>query len=252
MMPHSVDAYLGRLRREAQLHKSMNARVVDEAREHLLDAIDAGLQRGLSIQVAEYEAFARFGDPNQIGDEFRRLYRWDSWFWHLGKIALAAAVSVVAALTVQLFINLRFSQSQALSLSPDFSQAAIVSVTIVVGLVGAWEICRKPFDWWRAGVAAVAFVLIWVFAHGLFTYGWLTFMPGTLLILVGYLCTRFDRRPARLALLFVAYSVIFYAGHSGKPGVMQSLTESIGLFATWTLTVTVLARLDHAFLDTSI
>jgi hypothetical protein len=165
---HSIEAYLSRLRSEVQFHKSMNARIVEEAREHLLDVIDASVQRGLSIEMATREAFARFGDPDEIGGEFRRLYRRDNWFCRLVRVVLSVVVSFAAALVVQLFINLRFSQSDVLRLAPEFSQA-VVSVTIVVRLATAWEISRKPFEVWRAGVGTLALVLIWVFAHGLFT-----------------------------------------------------------------------------------
>ena len=251
-MTPSLDTFLRRLRRGAQLHKSMNARIVDEAREHLLDAIDASVQRGLSFDVAEREAFARFGDADEIGGEFRRLYRWDTRCWDLGRIAISVVASAIAALMVQLIINLRMSEGEALRLAPEFSQAAIVSVTIVVGLAAAWEICRKPFNGGRASVAALAFALLWAVAQRWFAYGWLTFLPGTLLILIGYMCTRLDLRPARLALLFVAFATLLFAGHGGTAfGVTLALAESSGLLIVWTVTVAILSRLDHALLESS-
>jgi len=40
---------------------SRDARIVEEAREHLVDSMEDGLKRGLSLEAAEREAFVRFG-----------------------------------------------------------------------------------------------------------------------------------------------------------------------------------------------
>ena len=39
---------------------------MEEVREHLIDAVDDGLGRGLSAEDAEHEAFERFGPPEAI------------------------------------------------------------------------------------------------------------------------------------------------------------------------------------------
>ena len=38
--------------------------------EHLVDAIEEGLQRGLSIDAATREAFVRFGTPETVAAQF--------------------------------------------------------------------------------------------------------------------------------------------------------------------------------------
>ncbi len=66
MTPEPVDAYLSRLERELWRRGIEDARVVEEAREHLLDAVEDGRQRGLSMEDATREAFERFGAPEAV------------------------------------------------------------------------------------------------------------------------------------------------------------------------------------------
>ena len=68
MTSERVDTYLHRLQRQLQTYGLLNARIVDEARDHLIDAVEAGVQRGLSTEAAEREALSRFG----TADELRR------------------------------------------------------------------------------------------------------------------------------------------------------------------------------------
>jgi hypothetical protein len=70
MMSARLDAYLIRLEDELRKHGLMERRIVEEAREHLADAIEEGLQRGLSVAAAEREALARFGLPETVAAHF--------------------------------------------------------------------------------------------------------------------------------------------------------------------------------------
>jgi regulator of extracellular matrix RemA (YlzA/DUF370 family) len=65
-----LEAYLNRLEAELRKHGSIDKRVIEEAREHLLDAIQSGLERGLSIAAAEHEAFSSFGSPETVAAAF--------------------------------------------------------------------------------------------------------------------------------------------------------------------------------------
>jgi HAAS domain-containing protein len=65
-----LEAYLSQLERELRKHGLLDRRIVEEAREHLADAIDEGLERGLSVDAAEREAFVRFGPPETVADHF--------------------------------------------------------------------------------------------------------------------------------------------------------------------------------------
>jgi hypothetical protein len=86
----------------------------------------------------------------------------------------------------------------------------------------------------------------------LFAAGLQAFGPATLLVGVGYLCSRLDRRPARLLLTFCVFAALLYAAHLGADagfGATRALTASAAILAIWTSTVAILSRLDHAFLN---
>jgi|SoiMethySBSTD1v2_1073268.scaffolds.fasta_scaffold00594_18 uncharacterized protein involved in exopolysaccharide biosynthesis len=66
MTRRPIDDYLERLERELQQRGVEDARILAEAREHLLDAVEDGRQRGLSVDDAEHEALQRFGAPETV------------------------------------------------------------------------------------------------------------------------------------------------------------------------------------------
>ena len=69
MSGRRLDAYLSALH-HALMKRGVGdiSRLISEAREHLADAIESGVQRGLSIEAAEDEAFTSFGTPQAIAD----------------------------------------------------------------------------------------------------------------------------------------------------------------------------------------
>jgi HAAS len=70
MTSAALEAYLSRLERELRKRGLQDKRIVDEAREHLFDALEDGLQRGLSVDAAENEALMRFGPPEIVAVHF--------------------------------------------------------------------------------------------------------------------------------------------------------------------------------------
>jgi len=70
MTSKAIEVYLSRLDRELRQRDLQDRRIVDEAREHLVDAVEDGLQRGLSIETAECQALARFGPPEIVAAHF--------------------------------------------------------------------------------------------------------------------------------------------------------------------------------------
>jgi hypothetical protein len=70
MISARLEAYLSRLQHELQKHGLVDTTIIDEVREHLLDAVAAGLRRGLSVDAAEHEAFVRFGAPDMVAAGF--------------------------------------------------------------------------------------------------------------------------------------------------------------------------------------
>jgi hypothetical protein len=70
MTSDPLEAYLSRLERELTKRRLVSARIVEEAREHLVDAIEEGRQRGLSVDAAKREAVVRFGAPETVAAHF--------------------------------------------------------------------------------------------------------------------------------------------------------------------------------------
>jgi uncharacterized protein involved in exopolysaccharide biosynthesis len=66
MTSEPLEAYLRQLERALAVRGISSSRVIEEARDHLVDAIEDGTGRGLYVEAAEREAFERFGAPETI------------------------------------------------------------------------------------------------------------------------------------------------------------------------------------------
>src|SRR6185369_6166203 len=110
MTPASVEAYLQELRQTLSERGRDDSRIVDEAREHLVDAVEDGLRRGLEQADAEREAVERFGPPSVVAAQAlqprspimaRLTTALDTivghWRWITAATALAALVTSVAS-----------------------------------------------------------------------------------------------------------------------------------------------------------
>ncbi len=104
-----IETYVTRLARELKTRGLEDPRIVEEAREHLVDAVEDGRRRGLSIEAAEHEAFERFGAPEAIAahvvrEGARSMNRlavllgtvWLRKWWILVPTALTALVTSAA------------------------------------------------------------------------------------------------------------------------------------------------------------
>lgn len=251
MTPERPEAYLRRLQHELRKHGLVSSRMIDEARDHLLDAIEGGMQRGLSREAAEREALARFGPTDAIGAEFGRIYPWAYALWYLAKIAASVIVAVAAALAIEVVVNLRVQlQAEALRLAPGFGRTAMMAVAIVLGLATAWEIGRQPFQVRRAAIALSAYGVTCLAARLLSVQGIEAFGSATLLVVVGYVSSRLERRPARLVATFAMFAVSLFAIHrfvhvSLDPA--RAALASAVLIAIWISTITILSSGDRMF-----
>lgn len=221
------------------------------AREQLREELESHFAAAGSSPDALRGAVRRFGNPGMLSDAFRYVYRWDYVVLYLLKIAASVLVSIVVALVIQVLVNLRVEvQAEAWRLAPGFSKAAIVSVGVVLGLAAAWEGVRRPFDSRRATVALLAYAAIWaaVSVRGGSKVG--VFGPATLLVSVGYLCSRLGLKPGRLALTFAAFAGAIYGIHQtmhiSVPPAQAVLAGAV-LVAVWASTVEILSQFDHAF-----
>jgi len=64
--PPQLETYVNLLARALKARGREDARILEEVREHLVDAIEGGRRRGLSMEDAEREALERFGTPEMI------------------------------------------------------------------------------------------------------------------------------------------------------------------------------------------
>jgi len=113
MTPGPLDAYLQALASALHERGHAAARIVAEAREHLADAVEDGLRRGLTREEAEREAVERFGPPDLIAAQAppvrsRTMSRLTTaldtivgnWRWMTGATAVAALVAGTVSYSV--------------------------------------------------------------------------------------------------------------------------------------------------------
>jgi hypothetical protein len=207
-------------------------------------------QSGTSPE-AVHTALCRFGAEDVVTASWRRIYRWDYTFLYLLKIAASITASIAAALLIEVLVNLRVeAQAEAWRLAPGFSHAAGLAVGVVAGLVTAWEVARQPFNRSRAMLAIGAYGAACVLVGVLLVNSAWAFVTPTMLVALGYLCSRLESRPAKLLLTFGAFAAALYGTHlvlSVAFGPARALAASAVLVAVWSSTDMILARVDHAF-----
>lgn len=145
MTSEQFQAYLNRLGRELRKRGLVDPRIVEEARDHLVDAIEHGLQRGLSADAAEREAFARFGAPETLAKQFaaeryRTLNRW-----------LFVGASVVGLI-------IAYVDSQPTWDGAGITAFAMLLAAGVLGMMGP----HRPWLW---ALAIGMWVPLYTFAH---------------------------------------------------------------------------------------
>jgi hypothetical protein len=243
---------------ERQLVTDLIERVVRDARlpgraarEHLREELRSHFAAVGSSPEALRDAIRRFGDPEPLTNAFRYVYRWDYAVLYLLKIAVSVIVSMTVALVIQVLVNLRLEvQAEVWRLAPGFSKAAVISVGVVLGLATAWEGVRRPFDARRATVALLSYAVVWASVAMWGGSGIGVFGPATLLVSLGYFCSRLGLRPRRLVLTFAAFAVVIYGIHQSvniSVPPAQALLTSAVLLAVWASTVAILSQFDQAF-----
>ena len=123
MTPGPLDVYLRALASALHERGHAAARIVAEAREHLADAVEDGLRRGLTREDAEREAVERFGPPDLIAAQAppvrsRTMSRLTAaldtivgnWRWMTG----ATAVAALLAGTISYYVMPAFYRSESM------------------------------------------------------------------------------------------------------------------------------------------
>jgi len=71
-MAKQVESYLRALKRQLWLRGLLDPDLLDEAEGHLLESVEAGIYRGLSVEESERQALERFGSVKVVSLAFER------------------------------------------------------------------------------------------------------------------------------------------------------------------------------------
>jgi uncharacterized protein involved in exopolysaccharide biosynthesis len=143
MSPGLVEDYVSRLARELRRRGIDDPRILAEAREHLVDAVEEGRQRGLAVDEAEREALERFGAPGivaaHVEEERERMTgfsgalrrAWQRKWWILAPTALAAMIASVASSYV---LPARYRAETTILVVPQRVPEAYIRSTVTTGI----------------------------------------------------------------------------------------------------------------------
>jgi Chain length determinant protein/HAAS len=145
MTSEALQTYLRQLDRELAVRGIWSSRVIEEAREHLVDAIEDGLRRGLSLDVAERRAVERFGAPDTIAAhveaERHGMTKWKDrlagilgavWrrrWWILVPAVMSAAVTSVVS---YYFLPTRYQSEASIIVVPQRVSPGYVRSSVTV------------------------------------------------------------------------------------------------------------------------
>jgi hypothetical protein len=132
----AVRALIERLVRESNLPDG-------RASEELRREFESHFEESGYSEDALREALARFGRPDVVTRGFRAAYRRGRTGLYAAKVVTAVVAASIVALALELIVNLRLDGGP-LRIGGGFLISACFAVTIVVVLVGAWELDIEP------------------------------------------------------------------------------------------------------------
>lgn len=71
-MPNQIESYLRALKQQLWLRGIFDAESLAEVESHLLEAVEAGLRQGLSVEESEHQTLERFGSVNVVSLAFEK------------------------------------------------------------------------------------------------------------------------------------------------------------------------------------
>ncbi len=142
-LPRAIDEFLDRLNAELAKAGVSDRRAVAEAREHLRDAVQDALRRGLSPDTAAAEALARFGDAETIAAGLARIH--DRL---LHRLLLVTSVAIGVSIAIV--------DSQPHWDDAGLTAGALLLSAALLGVIGP----RRPWAW-ALGVG------VWIPMHSL-------------------------------------------------------------------------------------
>jgi hypothetical protein len=154
-----------------------------------------------------------FGAEPLVTNSLRRIYRVDTAIVELTRIVASLVASIVAAVLIQLCASLRLPSLAGVWLSPGFSRAAALSMSVVLGLVMVGEVTRRPFDRARAALAVAVYAAVWTVACVGLGVEWNACLMSTLLAAVAAAGAHLQSVPRRLLLLLGTFAAALYLDH---------------------------------------
>jgi hypothetical protein len=143
MASQQLEAYLKDLTKALAARRAWDARTIEEARAHLVDAVEAGVRRGLPLGEAEREAITAFGEPDVVAAR-AAAERKDHHDWRphviLDRLLAASCwctLSATAYLTLSVLMLRppRFNYSIWLAMAGVFIVQSVLTLAAVRGAV---------------------------------------------------------------------------------------------------------------------
>jgi hypothetical protein len=127
-----VAEYLRELERLLRERGCADARIVDEAREHLADATEEGIRRGLARVDAEHEAVARFGPVTLIAAQaLRGRSRMIVEHWR-GITAATAAAALMTGVASYYWLPAQYRSESVIAVTSDPSHERLHAISEAV------------------------------------------------------------------------------------------------------------------------
>lgn len=147
MTTAAIDAYLSELAVGLRLYPGRPTDIVDEVRDHLLEAMERGQTEGLTPNASEQRAVEALGDPRDLA---RRLVTDKAWLRTRFMLPIALLLGLVMAI---------------IDNQPDWDDTGVSAFAIVcvTGLMSLFEPTR-PWLW--AAAIGGWFPLIAISLHG--------------------------------------------------------------------------------------
>ncbi len=195
-------------------------------------------------------ALRRFGAETLVTESLRRVYRFDAALVEVTRVVASLAASMAAAVAIQLCASLRLPSLAGVWLSPGFTRAAPLSITVVVGLVTAREVARRPFDRRRVALALAVYAVVWIAACAGLGVEWNACLMATLLAAVARAGECLRSVPRRLLIIVSAFAAALYVDHF-LIGVMfppaRALMAGTLLMTVSVATLDIGRRVDDTF-----
>ena len=126
-----VHRYLHRLEQELRKRRIHDPRLVEEVRAHLVDGIDEGRERGLSVEDAEREVFEKIGAPELVADQVNAgSGRMRNRFGNLNTVLWVLAPTVLTAVLTSVithhFMPTRYRSETQIAIVPTRVPAGYV------------------------------------------------------------------------------------------------------------------------------